>query len=435
MSSQIQTYTIHIDGDNFFVSCELTRFPHLRHLPVVVGRERGVAVALNATAKKLGIVRAMPVHTIQKQFPQTIILASHFELYKTFSKRIYDIAARYMDSVSLYSIDEVFCTYTTSGDVRAEMTQLQKEIQTTLGITVSIGIGSTKVLAKLATSVEKPNGCTHITETNREQILASTQVGDVWGIGAASARKLRARGVTTAKQFTELSAESLLRENKPLRQLYYELRGISLLGVTSTNKPQVSFQSTESFPKQNERTFLFSEIARHSEILGAQVLAAKAVIAGVQLYLKDSFGNYAARSFTIPNTVSSKSKSSARAQNKFHSLLDLLETYFDQIYDSSKRYSSTGVTYYTGISKAISDIQQPSLFGETDIQLAEQNEPGVTSSLEAIKASVRAKNGHSSLYIASSSQSLGRKRAVRARLAATDTYIYDLPLPYMGYAS
>ena len=79
-------YIIHIDGDNFFVSCELVRLPHLRNVPVVVGRERGIAVAMNTPAKSIGLTRAMPIHEIRKNFPQVVTLNSHFELYKSFSK-------------------------------------------------------------------------------------------------------------------------------------------------------------------------------------------------------------------------------------------------------------------------------------------------------------------------------------------------------------
>ena len=416
--SNLKKYIVHIDGDNFFASCELARFPHLKNKPVVVGRERGIAVAYNSHAKALGVTRAMPIHQIQRELPQVVILTSHFELYKTFSKRITSIVSKYMDAVSVYSIDEVFCQYSTNGDVVFEMKKIQKEVFETLGITVSIGISSTRVLAKLATGVQKPNGCTLITESNREKVLSETPIRHVWGIGRATALYLERRGIVTAIDFVSMDEDSLRREHMPLRELYFGLRGVADK-IELANKQQATFQSTESFPKTSERTFLFSEISRHVEILEARTLSTDFIIKSVSIYLKDVSLRYYVREIKIQDSK----------QNTNY-ILNQIEILFEQIYSSKNVYKSTGVTFNTKSADTLSN-SQISLFDGIE----PENKTGVISSTEAVKASIQAKYGHSSLYNGSSSISLKRKAAKRIELSQSDAYIYGLPLPYLGTAN
>lgn len=103
-----KTKILHVDGDNFFVACEVARFPHLKGKPVIVGEERGIASAMSYEAKKLGVHRGMPVFEIRKQFPQVIILPSHFELYEQYALKLYQVLCKYSDTVERYSIDECF---------------------------------------------------------------------------------------------------------------------------------------------------------------------------------------------------------------------------------------------------------------------------------------------------------------------------------------
>ena len=86
---------IHVDGDGFFASCELTRRPDLRGKPVVVGGTRGIALAMTPEAKKLGIVRGMPAFQIKQLYPSAIILPGDYDLYEQYATRMYAIVHRY----------------------------------------------------------------------------------------------------------------------------------------------------------------------------------------------------------------------------------------------------------------------------------------------------------------------------------------------------
>ena len=416
-------YIIHIDGDAFFVSCELVRLPHLRTGPVVVGRERGIAVAFNSHAKALGITRAMPIHQIRREFPQVVILSSHFELYKSFSKRMVFLVSKYVSRLEVYSIDEVFCVYQSHGDVLTEIKNIQKEIYDTLGITVSCGIAKTKVLAKLATSVQKPNAATLIDETNRIKILKNIAIEDVWGIGGRTSGRWQARGIVSAYDFSVLSESVIIAENAPVRDLYYELQGISRLPAIAAKNgtPQKSFQSTESFPKTSERAFLFSEISRHTEILCTRIGAVSAYTDAVNIYLKDSFGLYHSADIKLANHTQNSSE-----------ILNQLEKCFGSLFNPNSFYKSTGVTFVKVESiKSAQSNTQKSLFSEL---VVEGNKPALSTSLEALKGSVNAKFGSRGLYIGSSSISKGRKTTKASELAETDDYVYGLPLIYLGEA-
>ncbi|MDD5721502.1 MAG: hypothetical protein PHT16_03620, partial [Candidatus Pacebacteria bacterium] len=108
MKNKPNNLFLHADGDSFFVACELTLRPELRGKPVVVGEDRGIAVAMSPEAKKLGVTRGMPTFQIKKLFPEVTILSHHFDLYQDISSRMQQILQSYCRTIEVYSIDECF---------------------------------------------------------------------------------------------------------------------------------------------------------------------------------------------------------------------------------------------------------------------------------------------------------------------------------------
>src|ERR1051326_9031875 len=105
MADSSQNLYFHADGDSFFVSCELTAHPELKGKPVIVGADRGIAVAMSPEAKKLGVTRGMPVFRIKKLYPQVIILPHHFDLYQDIARGLHQILQSYFEAIEVYSID------------------------------------------------------------------------------------------------------------------------------------------------------------------------------------------------------------------------------------------------------------------------------------------------------------------------------------------
>lgn len=275
MKTQSDNLYLHIDGDSFFVSCELTARPELRGKPVIVGADRGIAVAMSIEAKALGITRGMPVFKIKKLFPEVTILDHHFDLYRDIAKRLFEILSSYFSEIEEYSIDECFALVQPweVGYFKNEkdlLTQLKKEIQTKLNVSYSLGLARTKALSKLASKLEKPNGLVMLLSKEDEtKALKATPIDDIWGIGGRTVPKLRQLGMQNAYDFVNFSEAKIEKDFfAPLLILKNDLNGQQILKVESHTDPrdQKSIQSTATFrPASSELKIIQREISENIE--------------------------------------------------------------------------------------------------------------------------------------------------------------------------
>lgn len=263
----------HVDGDAFFVGVEIAKNPKLKGLPVVTGEERGIVSALSYEAKALGIIRGMPIFRVKKEFPNVIVLPGDYKSYAHYSSMMFDIVNRYAYGVEEYSIDECFADFTgldrtLKMEYRQIAEQIKKEINEELGLSVSIGLAPTKVLAKIASNWIKPNGLTIIDIISAPKFLTKVPIGKVWGIGPKTAEILIRRGIHTALDF---SSKDLLWVkqclSKPYETIWKELNGTSLLEVDIELKSVYSsIQKTRTFhPSTNDKIFLWSQFSKHIE--------------------------------------------------------------------------------------------------------------------------------------------------------------------------
>ncbi len=263
----------HMDGDAFFVGVEIAKNPKLKGLPVVTGEERGIVSALSYEAKALGITRGMPVFRLKKEFPNVIILAGDYKSYAEYSSRMFEIVRRYADDVEEYSIDECFADLT-GLDSTLYMSYLQiaqrikKEVNSELGLSVSVGLAPTKVLAKVASKWVKPDGLTEIRKENAPNFLSKTPIEKIWGLGLQTSTFLKIKKVFTALDFINKDLSWVKRNlSAPYETIWYELRGIRIMSINPELKIiYSSIQKTRSFhPSTNEKNFLFSELSKHIE--------------------------------------------------------------------------------------------------------------------------------------------------------------------------
>ncbi len=263
----------HVDGDAFFVGVEIAKNPKLKGLPVVTGQERGIATALSYEAKALGVTRGMPVFQIKKKFPSVIILPGDYQSYAQYSEKMFEIVGRYAYGVEEYSIDECFADFT-GLDCTLQMTyrqiaeKIKKEISEELGISVSIGLAPTKVLAKVASSSIKPNGLTIIDSSSAKEFLSKVPIHKVWGIGAKTSAIMVRKGVHTARDLSTKERE-WVRQNfpKPYEVIWAELNCIPMLEVDAVKKSSyASIQKTRTFhPITNDKIFLWGQLSKHIE--------------------------------------------------------------------------------------------------------------------------------------------------------------------------
>ena len=179
----------HLDADAFFASCEQAVRPELRGRPVITGKERGIVAAASYEAKARGVKRGMRLFEAKKVCPGVVLMPSDYETYSLFSMRMFEIIRRFSPDIEEYSIDEAFIDLTGlrrkfHGPYGEIARQMQETVHRELGITVSVGVSLTKVLAKIASKHNKPRGLTLIPGREIHSYLKDLPVGKLWGIGA-----------------------------------------------------------------------------------------------------------------------------------------------------------------------------------------------------------------------------------------------------------
>ncbi len=351
---------LHIDGDAFFAACTAALHPELEGRPIVTGLERGIVTAASYEAKALGITRAMPLHQVRKQFPQVAVVESDYNTITIFSKRMINIVRRYTPIVEEYSVDECFADITDLY-VSAKLSpieiarKIQKEIADNLNISVSVGVGPTKVLAKIASNYKKPHGITVITQENIHEYLSKVAVGDVWGIGRRTAVFLEKVGVKTALQFAELSEKWIdVTLSKPFIELWHELRGNSLLCVHTPEeaKDQKSISKTATFtPPSRSAIYVFAELSKNIENACAKMrnegLRGKRAV----MFVKRQDFKYHSIECVVPH-----------ATNSPEAFLAIAKARFSEMFKKNEDYRATGITVYD-----LSPLPlQKDLFGDTE---------------------------------------------------------------------
>lgn len=349
---------LHIDGDAFFVGCEVAKNPKLKGKAVVTGEERGIVSALSYEAKALGVTRGMPIFRLRKEFPQILVLPGDYKSYVEYSEKMFNIVRRYTEEVEEYSIDECFADLT-GWERPLKMSyeeiakNIKREVNGELGLSVSIGIAPTKVLAKIASNFQKPNGLTIITINNSTKFLEKTPIEKIWGIGSRSAIFFRKNGIQTAQEFVDKS-ESWVKENlsKPYQIIWYELRGICLMKIKSLPKSVYhSIQKTRTFyPATSDKNFLLSQISKHIEDACRKARHYNLAPKKISFFLKTQ--NFKYKSFEAILPI---------AGNAPEPIISVVKKYFKKIHEPHVLYRTAGVTLHDLIPISLSQLD---LFGE-----------------------------------------------------------------------
>jgi DNA polymerase-4 len=264
---------IHLDADAFFASCEQAVHPELRGKPVITGKERGIVAAASYEAKALGISRGVSLYDVKKICPEAVIVPSDYETYSLFSVRMFDILRRFSPDVEEYSIDEAFVDLTGlrrtfHGPYGSIAGQMQDTIEQELGITVSVGVSLSKVLAKIGSKHKKPRGITLIPGREIHLFLAKLPVEKVWGIGPNTAAFLGKFGIRTALQFAKKDEGFIQKHlSKPYFEIWQELNGKSVYPVVTESKSSYqSISKTKTFtPPSHDETFVFAQLSKNLE--------------------------------------------------------------------------------------------------------------------------------------------------------------------------
>ena len=206
----------HVDMDAFFVSVEELYDPSLKGKPVVVGgqrNERGVVSAASYAARKFGVHSAMPLRTAAKLCPQAMFVDGHSDRYREFSEKVHKVLGTFSPQVEMASIDEAYLDMTGTerlhGPALKAAHNLHVRMKTDTGLNCSVGIGTSRLIAKVSSAQAKPNGVLCIVPGEEAKFLAPLDVREIPGVGKVMESHLHALGIKKVGDLARLDESEL----------------------------------------------------------------------------------------------------------------------------------------------------------------------------------------------------------------------------------
>jgi DNA polymerase-4 len=263
-------YILHLDVDAFYASVEEILDPSLEGRPVIVGarpEQRGVVASASYAARAFGVRSAMPTAQALRLCPQAIVLPPRHKVYREYSAQMMAILSEYSPLIEPLSMDEAFLDVTGCqarwGSPEELAHQVQGRLEVELGLSASIGLAANKLVAKIASGLEKPRGFVVVPHGREAEFLAPLPVEKLWGVGEVTARSLHEMGVYTIGQLAQLPAAQLeARFGRRGRDLYRQARGMD-------DSPVV----TEREEKSLSREVTFAEDIGDRQVLRKTLLS------------------------------------------------------------------------------------------------------------------------------------------------------------------
>lgn len=244
------------DCNAFYASCEIALNPRLQHKPVIIASNNdGVVVTGNAKAKALGLKMGVPLFKVQDLIQQhdVQVFSSNYALYGDLSQRVMAVLEQHTPEQEIYSIDECFIRMPEFAEATIYARNIKETVKKWTGIPVSMGVATSKTLAKIANHVAKKqkqyDGVFDLsTARNAEGILATFPVKDIWGIGRQYNKWLLGQGIETAKELRDAN-EGLIRQKMGVVgvRMIHELQGVSCLPLELVAKPKKEICVSRSF--------------------------------------------------------------------------------------------------------------------------------------------------------------------------------------------
>ncbi|MFB7369854.1 DNA polymerase IV [Streptomyces sp. NPDC056222] len=210
---------LHLDMDAFFAAAEQAAKPSLRGKPVVVGGlgPRGVVATASYEARRFGVHSAMPMAQARRRAPNAAYLVPRFGFYRGISEQVMELLGRLSPLVEPLSLDEAFVDLEAGGvaddgeSAREAGERLRRDILATTGLTGSVGLAGSKMLAKIASEEAKPDGLVLIEPGTERELLGPKSVRILPGVGPATGEHLRRAGMTTVSDLAEAGEDELVR--------------------------------------------------------------------------------------------------------------------------------------------------------------------------------------------------------------------------------
>ncbi len=292
--------------DAFYVSVELRRRPELKGLPVIVAGSgpRAVVTTASYEARRFGVGSAMPAARARRLCPDGIFLAPDFTYYREASREVLGIVRAHVETVEVIGLDEAYLELTGLPAPRAAMRRIVHEIERETGLCASVGIGPSKLVAKVASDAEKPRGFVVLTREQACERFAAAPCGLVPGIGPKTAERLRAMGIDTLGTLAAASPRELAARfgRRSGAELQRRARFEDDAPVTEERKVisesrETTFDRDISEPAQLEAV-LEGLVARLCQALADQRRAGRTI--GIKVRLDDFSTHTRARTLSEP---------------------------------------------------------------------------------------------------------------------------------------
>lgn len=280
------------DCNNFYANCERIFEPSLTRRPIIVlSNNDGCVVARSQEAKLLGIQMGQPVFQCRDVIKANniVVRSSNYALYEDMSRRVINSILHYVPDVEIYSIDEVFCDLNPMAgrDLDQLCRTIRKSVLQWTGVPISVGIGPTKTLAKLANRIAKKGSFVDSTyrfpnkDEDRKSVLSSCPVDEVWGIGSRWSKRLNGIGIRTALELSLARPEDIRRHlNATAMQTAIELSGIACQGIEDGGIQRKTLVRSCSFGKVVDQWWDMSQAIASHAVRAAEKLRGEGGAAG-----------------------------------------------------------------------------------------------------------------------------------------------------------
>jgi DNA polymerase V len=352
-----------VDCNNFYASCERVFNPRLIGRPLVIlSNNDGCVIARSEEAKQLGIPMGAPAHEHKATFERNavVVMSSNYSLYGDMSARVMETLRPNVPAMEVYSIDEAFLALEDWQGAEFAR-ELRARVRQWTGIPVSIGIGPTKTLAKIANRIAKKTpelGGVLDLETVRDidELLARVPCEDIWGIGKRLARRLAAGGIHTACDLKHGEAAWVRKTLGVVgERILRELQGVSCLGLEEVPAPKKGIASAKSFGKPVESLQELEEALSTYTARAAEKLRSGQLLAG-QVHVFLTTNPFATLQ---PQYNAGAQTALAHPSNHTPDLIAAALRLLREIYRPGHQYKKTGI-FLTDLL-AESDLQ-PDLF-------------------------------------------------------------------------
>ena len=332
------------DCNNFYVSCERVFNPSIKNEPVLVlSNNDGCIIARSNESKKLGFKMGEPIFKKRKFIEKNKIkiFSTNFSLYGDMSNRVMSILMKESPEIEIYSIDEAFLNLKGIEEKEKYAVKLRKKVLQWTGIPISIGIGSTKTLSKIASLIAKTNKQGVYILKSKSQIektLKKINISSIWGIGKNHAQKLNYYKINNAYELTKINSR-FLKEKMSINMLKVqeELKGKQRYLIDKNPKNKKNICTSRSFYKEIQKyEELEKKIASYAARSAEKLRQQKGCAQTITVFIQTS-------RFKIQKYSKSKSKIFDVATNDSMEIIEQTQKSLKKIYKKKYKYKKAGV--------------------------------------------------------------------------------------------